>query len=972
MAKVRINKLPQGFELVDGKVKKKALKRDGGMITGDQADYGLVTTPQEFYGQTNFNNDKDQSVRYSLSSVAREDANVEAEGGETVLTDLSGDGQFGLYGITGPRHSSGGVPMFLPEQSFIYSDTSSMKMDKSELAEFGIESRKKKTPAQVSRNYQLNPFYAEINSQYADDISTRSAELMLKKNMSNLSKLAFGQEIKKNFEDGVPLAAYPYLTEQGIDPIDFAATVEEQTRQQKELELIAQMPPQQQQQMLQMQAMMNSVDQPQQQQQGIGNPSAENAAMQDPSNLTPDQLAASDQQLMATLQRGGEKASDFYNKEGGRFTGPANAGGPAWPSAVEDPIYNADTKLWEFNGGGDSLSTDDLIALGMSYEQGIIPQDSPYMVSETATAVEAPNGEVDEVTATVAVSTDGVTLDSSTDPNPTLEMPAGFPTNHPDYAKFKAAVDSGNYTIISTRDEVNGGIKYEAVEIIKPNNFEDFVEEEVEQFKVYGSTDDMITVISPEDSKINEIYEGADANNVRIRKGIASGQKRPRVQGQVPEGISFGGDFSTPAAEEDFNIRYGDGIKERMPEFDYQMKSGVWNGNKPIDAQAKKYYNQWVKAQGLMQDIENENHAKAFGPNAKSKPRILFPCSNDRPGTCVDGKLGFDTFNKGRTYIKTQEQDRFEGFVEDPRKTPEPGPTPGDPVDQPDWWWQDLNNIATQNSLENPLFMPNVPKIPQERINYVLDDWTGKANMINANFNAYAKNLRAFGKGKVAGTSAYGKAAEQIGQAVGNTTQANIKTMNSVAIPQAQLNLRTGVANAKAFQDEYDGSIRALQRYVDFENWDKKETNKLYNQAITNRANTYNMNMLKDVMQTSPNLGGMQTKKWDKPLDQSKGKVDPSTARYDEMLEWEEKIKKQNPKMDAEERRKRLEYIMQGKLTSNNSRSNKNGYDDINNNDDPANDFDIPSVSVPNTQVSKKGGGMKRFAYPFYSGKMGI
>ena len=139
MAKVRINKLPQGFELVDGKVKKKALKRDGGMITGDQADYGLVTTPQEFYGQTNFNNDKDQSVRYSLSSVAREDANVEAEGGETVLTDLSGDGQFGLYGITGPRHSSGGVPMFLPEQSFIYSDTSSMKMDKSELAEFGIE-----------------------------------------------------------------------------------------------------------------------------------------------------------------------------------------------------------------------------------------------------------------------------------------------------------------------------------------------------------------------------------------------------------------------------------------------------------------------------------------------------------------------------------------------------------------------------------------------------------------------------------------------------------------------------------------------------------------------------------------------------------------------------------------------------------------------------------------------------------------
>ena len=48
MARVKINKLPEGFKLVDGKVKKKAIKRDGGMTTGDQADYGLVTTPQEF------------------------------------------------------------------------------------------------------------------------------------------------------------------------------------------------------------------------------------------------------------------------------------------------------------------------------------------------------------------------------------------------------------------------------------------------------------------------------------------------------------------------------------------------------------------------------------------------------------------------------------------------------------------------------------------------------------------------------------------------------------------------------------------------------------------------------------------------------------------------------------------------------------------------------------------------------------
>jgi hypothetical protein len=53
-------------------------------------------------------------------SCTRDNANIGAEGGETVLTDLTNDGTFGLYDITGPRHSKGGVPMFLPEQSFIY------------------------------------------------------------------------------------------------------------------------------------------------------------------------------------------------------------------------------------------------------------------------------------------------------------------------------------------------------------------------------------------------------------------------------------------------------------------------------------------------------------------------------------------------------------------------------------------------------------------------------------------------------------------------------------------------------------------------------------------------------------------------------------------------------------------------------------------------------------------------------------
>ena len=56
--------------------------------------------------------------------------------------------------------------------------------------------------------------------------------------MEDLSKLAFMQESKKDFEDGVPLAAHPYLIQQGIDPIEFTAQVEQISREQAQMNAI--------------------------------------------------------------------------------------------------------------------------------------------------------------------------------------------------------------------------------------------------------------------------------------------------------------------------------------------------------------------------------------------------------------------------------------------------------------------------------------------------------------------------------------------------------------------------------------------------------------------------------------------------------------------------------------------------------------------------------------------------------------
>lgn len=240
MAKIKINKLPKGFTVKEGKVVKE-------MQMGGQNDYGLSNSNSNMAGTDPFGG---SDIKYSLASVPREVANLEAEGGETVLTDLNNDGSFGLYNITGPRHSSGGVPMFLPEQSFIFSDTQKMKFGRETLSEFNIQSRKKMTPADVSKRYQLNEFLGALSSPDVDTIKAKSADLMLDKNMNALSKLAFAQESMKQFSDGVPLAAYPYLVSQGQDPVEFTAKVENMTKEQALMKSISAMSPEQQQQVM--------------------------------------------------------------------------------------------------------------------------------------------------------------------------------------------------------------------------------------------------------------------------------------------------------------------------------------------------------------------------------------------------------------------------------------------------------------------------------------------------------------------------------------------------------------------------------------------------------------------------------------------------------------------------------------------------------------------------------------------------
>jgi len=256
--KIKFKKLPDGFKVRNGQVVE--VKQTGGS-TGDQNNYGLVTTPKDHIA------DDELNVKYSMAPVPKDEANIEAEKGETVLTDLNGDGKFGLYDIQGKRHARGGTPLFLPEQSFVFSDFNKMKFTKEEMEQMGVESKKRLTPAKISKKFSINEFYASLKDPYADEIQANTADLMLEKNKMQLSKLAFLQESKKDFEEGVPVSSFPFLVEQGQDPIAYMQEVENINKQKAEEKFISSLPPEQQMQIAALQQYMAQVDQQKQGQQ---------------------------------------------------------------------------------------------------------------------------------------------------------------------------------------------------------------------------------------------------------------------------------------------------------------------------------------------------------------------------------------------------------------------------------------------------------------------------------------------------------------------------------------------------------------------------------------------------------------------------------------------------------------------------------------------------------------------------------
>jgi hypothetical protein len=987
MAKIKINKLPQGFSIRNGKVVEDAMSMEhGGMVTGDQSNYGLVTTPQAYYGDTNFNNSRDESVRYSLSSVPREDANLEAEGGETVLTDLNDDGTFGLYDIQGPRHGSGGVPMFLPEQSFVFSDTRKLKFTKDEMSEFGVGGSKK-TPAKISKKFGLQEYYGELDSQYADKISATSAELMLKKNMNDLSKLAFVQEAKKNFSDGVPLASHPYLVSIGEDPIEFTAKVEEISRKEAEAKALAALPIEQQQQIMMMQQMMAQQEQQEGMQQQMpqqGMPAPMEAFMPPPGEPG---LAMENNAMMGSMAQYGTELGDFlvkagygkelesYQKKGETARDYYERKNIGYPKNMKDATW--DGKAWYLEDGSDPIPKSELRRQALiAIQSGQVP-DAYRLMEETSETTTQTTTE----TETDAVTTDKTT--TATDKQVETVVDSGGAKNPyaagsekaKQYDKFIAdgytptvVKKDGKNKISFVRGPIDGRTMKEATEI-----------QVFDQDKISGAgglSDTYTPEIRTQQELNNDPVVGDVATFI---SGKYSGNQLPDTQAVNTDGFGYGSDmFSSQESEEDFYYRNQaviDDLKKDGIDFKFNMKLTDPN----YDANWRGFQNKYEEKRKAYFDKKGVQYIPYFFTDEVLDERLKNdPGTYDKDGDGklddewnkrrFDGKRGGYTVNAPGFDMDYQPGDeQFMDLPDDPEEKKKIPPSKPDP--EKEWWKQDVNNILALNAIDDELFLPWAPQLEDQKIDYVLDDYTGRVNANLAAQSTMANALGAYGPQAIARSNIQGKTLDANAKAINQVNQNNVRTMNQVATMQPQLDMKVDMANNATNKQLYDDTTVALQNAQNFKNWKTGRYNDLYNAGITNAANTYNMNQLYDYYNVNPLKGGDVEfgPNGKRLMKDSQG--DQTQENIKKWQTLQELVGKDDKGVQREVTKDMWDRIYGPNSSNTNTRTN--AQQELINQGAPVG-YDAARGMLNQSQKGKEIKRLSKWAVPFYSGKMGM
>lgn len=171
-----------------------------------------------------------KGVKDTISAVPRDKANLEAEGGETAFGPISGQSIPDHMKIVGKRHHEGGVPLNLPDDTFIFSDTAELKIkEPSVLAMFNKAPKKGGyTPAELAKPYNINKYKTILLDPDTSKLERDTATIMIKNYIMKLGALALVQESMKGFPQGIPTMAKPYMEANGISEEDLMPELKQQ------------------------------------------------------------------------------------------------------------------------------------------------------------------------------------------------------------------------------------------------------------------------------------------------------------------------------------------------------------------------------------------------------------------------------------------------------------------------------------------------------------------------------------------------------------------------------------------------------------------------------------------------------------------------------------------------------------------------------------------------------------------------
>jgi hypothetical protein len=813
---------------------------------------GALANDVPAFGGADYNayiGEPDAKVKRTISAVPREEANLEAEGGETVVGNLDGSMMPSFKKIVGPRHTNGGVPLNLPDDSFIFSDTKSMMIKDPHILKMFNRPEKKGgyTPAELSKKFDINKYRQILQDPNSDKIDRKTAELMIKNCVLKLGALALAQESKKGFPQGIPEIAKPYMEANGIAEEDLIPKKHEEQ---------GEMPQQEMGESQEMQGMEGQEEMPMQM------PNGEPVAM--PQQGMPQMGQPGMEQMqgapmaMYGMQMGGYDMPFYSDPNEMAY------GGTPKPISRPRPLPRAD--------GGTQVGG------GKKTKDNLTDEDKKIIANQW-------NNKTDDYIAYVN-SKRGITN------NPKLIDAM--------YEQYKKDIkDKGSYTKGKANDQLYKGFSGELEKMTKDQMVEQLLaqEERNARLNAYGFDPAKST------QRISQTNKGSRTND----EALALIKKTPGLQdlkfdsgykGQAAY-ISYRNTLNKPEFKQhgQFQVGVGDetvgGVRGAI--------TGIDNANTNTTLGQRLNYMEPPEPEGPCQC---EDPAKPNYKPKDDKGNCTCEPVEEGPCQCEDAtKSGYKPKDKDGNCTCNPPEDKCEckdpetGEIYDPGKDTAgncnectkdvPGEIP--PKKDPEWWLQDTVNTAGAfgDLMSAKKYMPWEARADLEEPRPVFLDPTRELAAQSEQANIASQAAASF-----AGPQALNSRLSQIqgtGAANAADTLSKINNQN-VNIANQFEGQQVGIRNQEQMMNQqmagrvYDKNTVANQQFDNAKRQGRANMRESYNTALTNRAKTDAMNQMYPNYQVDPSSGGMVN------YTPTEKKADPGTKDAD-VFEYRNQLK---------------------------------------------------------------------------------